>query len=303
MARPLKFGLDFSQWDVRIFEDDERFDKLLDAQGWTGFGVYFYICQKAYATEGYYLKWSFDNAARTARYMGGGVKADTVKQAVSLCLQIGLFDKRLFDREGVLTSRGLQKGWMNAVEKRAENGRTINPKLWLLKKKETKSFICMPENADFLPENADFLPENDTESRGEEKESREKESKLYTGKIDKIINEWNSLDIYDVPKVMKITSEMPRYKKLKKIIDEYGVESIFKAIDNVRQSDFLLGRVGDRNWKIDFDFFVRPDKFVKILEGGYKNNGKTQTQGGGISRWDALKQAMQNNERGNIIDI
>jgi hypothetical protein len=152
---------------VDIFEHDERFDDLLDAQGWVGFGVYFFLCQQAYATNGYYLKWGYDNAARTARKMGGGIKADTVKQAVSLCLRLGLFDNRLFDRDRVLTSRGLQKGWMNAVEKRAVNGRTIDPEIWLLKSTETKPFICVPENPSFLPENPSFLPENDHKSRVE----------------------------------------------------------------------------------------------------------------------------------------
>ena len=54
MAGQPKQGLDFAACDVHICDDDERFDVLIDAQGWSGFGVFFYICTKAYATNGYY---------------------------------------------------------------------------------------------------------------------------------------------------------------------------------------------------------------------------------------------------------
>lgn len=38
MAGQPKRGLDFAAWDVHLFDDDERFDVLIDAQGWDGFG-------------------------------------------------------------------------------------------------------------------------------------------------------------------------------------------------------------------------------------------------------------------------
>ncbi len=41
MAGQPKRGLDFAAWDVHLFDDDERFDVLIDAQGWDGFGVFF----------------------------------------------------------------------------------------------------------------------------------------------------------------------------------------------------------------------------------------------------------------------
>ena len=33
MAGQPKRGLDFAAWDVHLFDDDERFDVLIDAQG------------------------------------------------------------------------------------------------------------------------------------------------------------------------------------------------------------------------------------------------------------------------------
>ncbi len=177
MAGQPKQGLDFAAWDVHIFDDDERFDVLIDAQGWSGFGVFFYICTKAYATNGYYYEWrEKTSAAAIAKRMSGGIKSDTVKQVVKLCLQIGLFDNGLFDRERILTNKMMQERYMYAIEKRSKRGRTINKDYWLLKEDETKAYIIVPENEHNLAENGNNLAENDTK-KSKVKESKEKEKK------------------------------------------------------------------------------------------------------------------------------
>lgn len=175
MAGQPKQGLDFAAWDVHIFDDDERFDVLIDAQGWSGFGVFFYICTKAYATNGYYYEWREKaSAAAIAKRMSGGIKSDTVKQVVQLCLQIGLFNNGLFDRERILTNKMMQERYMYAIEKRSKRGRTINKDYWLLKEDETKAYIIVPENEHNLSENGNNLAENDTK-KSKVKESKEKE--------------------------------------------------------------------------------------------------------------------------------
>ena len=172
-----KQGLDWAGWDTHIFDDDTRIDELIDAQGWTGFGIYFYLCQKAYATDGYFYRWTYANAPTTARKMGAGIKSDTVRQVVSLCLQIGLFDKGLFDRESILTNKDMQERFMIAVEKRSAAGKTVNGNYWLLSPENTKAYIIIPQNRQSLPENAYSLPENAT------KESKVKERKVKESKV------------------------------------------------------------------------------------------------------------------------
>lgn len=173
MAGQPKRGLDFAAWDVHLFDDDERFDVLIDAQGWDGFGVFFWICTKAYATNGYYYEWREETSAATiAKRMSGGIKSDTVNQVVKLCLRIGLFDNGLLDRESILTNKMMQERYMYAIEKRSVRGRTINRLYWLLKTEETKAYIVIPENEHNLSENEHNLSENDT------KKSKVKESKV-----------------------------------------------------------------------------------------------------------------------------
>ena len=82
MGRPPKKGIDYAGWSVDIFDNDTKIDKLLDAHGWCGFGIYFYLCQRAYGGEGYFYRWGYDDCASTSRKMGGGIGSGTVRETV-----------------------------------------------------------------------------------------------------------------------------------------------------------------------------------------------------------------------------
>ena len=211
MARKPKRSIDFAGWRTDIFENDTKIDELIEAQGWIGFAIYFYLCQKAYASDGYFYRWSYANAATTARRMGGGIGSETIRQVVGLCLQIGLFDKRLFDRESILTSRGIQRHYMIAIQKRAF--KEVEEKLWLLNEEESEGVIVVPENRDSLPENADSLPENAT------KESKVKESKVKESKGEETASPDGS-------------ASSP--SALEKLIYDYGQENVDKYVQRVR---------------------------------------------------------------------
>ncbi len=165
MPRPPKRGIDYAGWSVNIFDGDRKIDKLLDAQGWKGFGVYFFLCQLAYKMNGYYLEWDYDDCASTARKMGGGVGSETVREAVDLCLRIGLFDIGLFDRWKVLTSRGIQRRFWAAT---GERGTVyLNKNYWLLAADETKGIenravfvVSPPQNEVSPPQNEVMTPRN-----------------------------------------------------------------------------------------------------------------------------------------------
>ena len=174
MARPPKKGIDYSGWSVSIFDNDTKIDKLLDAQGWTGFGIYFYLCQRAYGGEGYFYQWCYDDCASTSRKMGGGIGAGTVKETVDYCLQIGLFDKGLFDRWGVLTSRGIQTRYWEVVKGR--DVRSVISDYWLLRDDECKGLLKTPLNPNFPERNPNF-PERNPSFPGI------KESKLNKSKV------------------------------------------------------------------------------------------------------------------------
>lgn len=186
MAGKPKKRIDYAGWSVDIFSNDVKIDKLLDAHGWTGFGIYFYLCQMAFGGEGYYYEWGYDLCASTARKMGGGVGAGTVKETVDYCLQIGLFDKGLFDGWGVLTSRGIQKSYLVVLKSKNRKGTEIYKEYWLLdtsKKGDYQGVVFIRKNKPPLVVNSDSLGENgqplvvNIDSLTQE-ESKVKESKV-----------------------------------------------------------------------------------------------------------------------------
>lgn len=171
MAGKAKRKLDYAGWSTDIFDNDTKIDKLLDSQSWIGFSIYFYLCQKAFGSDGYFYKWSFDDCASTARKMGGGVGSGTVKETVDYCLHIGLFDKRLFDRWGVLTSKGIQRSYWAVAKSRRD--KTVYQELWLLEETECEGIVFVPffrnmsvTNSDLQTTNKDLAATNDTVVKG-----------------------------------------------------------------------------------------------------------------------------------------
>lgn len=148
-GRPPKESLDFSSWDVSILDNDEKIDELIDAQGIGAFTIYFYLCQKAYGSNGYYLEWSYSRCATTARRLGKGASAEYVKNVVDMCFQCCLFDKRLFELYGILTSRGMQtRYWVVAKSRTTQR---IIRDYWLLEENECSGLVFRTENSDFQP--------------------------------------------------------------------------------------------------------------------------------------------------------
>ena len=138
-GRPPKNSLDYAGWDVSIFDNDRKIDKLLEVQGCTGFVVYFFLCQRAYGSEGYFYPWTCDEAPTTAKKIGGGVGSESVINTVNLCLRIGLFDNDLYARYKIITSRGIQKRFWQVAKTRTS--KTAISEYWLLENEECEGLV------------------------------------------------------------------------------------------------------------------------------------------------------------------
>ncbi len=159
-GRPLKENLDFSSWDVSILDNDEKIDALIDAQGIGAFTIYFYLCQKAYGSKGYYLDWSFSRCATIARRLGKGASAEYVKNVVEMCFQCGLFEKRLFELHGILTSRGIQKRYLPVAK--ARTTQQIVRDLWLLDEKESAGLAFCTEKSNYEQPKSNYQPQKES---------------------------------------------------------------------------------------------------------------------------------------------
>jgi hypothetical protein len=90
--------------------------------------------------------------------------------------------------------------------------------------------------------------------------------------VERVLSEWNNLP-EPIKKVRALKPSTERYRMLNSRIKEYGIDSVIEAVHKVGESDFLR-RGSDKGWQIDFDWFVRPNNFPKILDGKYDNKDK-----------------------------
>lgn len=88
---------------------------------------------------------------------------------------------------------------------------------------------------------------------------------------------WNSLGLSQIKSI-----QGNRLKLLKARIKEYGIDTILKAIESIRNSSFLKGQ-NKTGWVIVFDWFIKPNNFPKVLEGNYDDKNSKGTSGPGSS--------------------
>ena len=87
--------------------------------------------------------------------------------------------------------------------------------------------------------------------------------------VERVIESWNSLGLTSKLKTIKTGTK--RHTMLKARVKQYSEDEIIQAINNVKESSFLMGRVKD--FEITFDWFIRPNNFIKVLENNYKDKG------------------------------
>lgn len=168
-------------------------------------------------------------------------------------------------------------------EKRKEAGKNAASARW---KKESSECDSMRTDANaceriqdtqpecdsmrFIHDNEyEYDPDNDNEN---DKLSVSDETDCGTSPTDtaQVIEAWNSLGITPIRSIRPDTERGIWFKKR---VRDYGIENILEAIENVRRSDFLMGKT-DRPFNLTFDWFIRPNNFIKVLEGNYSNKGR-----------------------------
>ena len=82
-----------------------------------------------------------------------------------------------------------------------------------------------------------------------------------------LIEKWNELPD-TISKISTLKKDTQRYKMLSQRVSEYGADKVLEAIEKIKESSFLLGQ-NKSGWTITFEWFVRPNNFVKVLEGNY----------------------------------
>ena len=99
--------------------------------------------------------------------------------------------------------------------------------------------------------------------------------------VDIIVSIFNETCL-SLPKVVKVTDS--RKKTINARLNEHSIEDIEAVFRKAEASDFLTGK--KTNWSADFDWLMKPNNFVKVLEGNYDNKEQKNDITGNNSFWN-----------------
>ena len=89
------------------------------------------------------------------------------------------------------------------------------------------------------------------------------------------VEAWNSLGIQTIKKIPPATTKTGQMLRAR--IKEYGIGSVLEAIEMVRESSFLMGN-NKKGWRINLDWFSRPNNFPKVVNGNYQDKSSPQPE-------------------------
>ncbi len=119
MGRGKRYGFDYYPKDTNVFSD-LKIRRLKSRYGGDGYMVYDYLCCEAFGDKGYYIEYDKDYYFDVADILK--LDEERVKEIIDFCIQLDLFDT-FQAKKGILTSRGIQRRWIDMCRsaKRSDN--------------------------------------------------------------------------------------------------------------------------------------------------------------------------------------
>lgn len=220
MARPTKKGLDYFPLDVD-FLSDLKVRRIIKACGKEAVHILVALLANIYRDEGYYVLWDDDLAFLVADEVG--TKEGTVEELVRKAVQVKFFDKDIFDKYSVLTSKGIQNRYILATKER---------------KKVELEFKYLLTN-EVNRSNISINGRNNSVNQGNNQQSKVKESKEKEIKEDATAGESASLETFQklwlFPNVVQV-------EDLLNLVDIYGDELVEAAIKLAGSKDVPKNR-------------------------------------------------------------
>lgn len=109
MANRTKSGLDYFPLDVNFFQD-LKIRKIIRVYGDSATSILICILCMIYKDNGYYIKWDEDTAFIISEILNSD--EEKISLVVSKAIEIDFFNKEVFFKFRILTSRAIQKRWV-----------------------------------------------------------------------------------------------------------------------------------------------------------------------------------------------
>ncbi len=145
-----KVGLEYFRVECAT---DNRVQLVIAEYGLQAFAIYIGVLKKIFGGEGYYCKWNREVALLFAQEYSAGYNSVSRINEILLCyMRRGVFSRKQFEENGILTSEEIQLEFLEAVSRRKI---VKMKKAYLLVK-----VALLPENVDIIPQNVSILDEN-----------------------------------------------------------------------------------------------------------------------------------------------
>jgi len=168
MARPEKESCDFFFTSTKLLYDTKikalRRSFKDSGNANNAFFVFDYLFREIFGNEGYYIRYTEDLVGDTADFCY--LPESFVKAVIEKCTDIGLFHKGQLEKNGILTSRAIQRKYEKITEKRKHSA--IESRFYVLDEE------LMSEETELMSSLTPLMTEESTH-RKERKETKEKE--------------------------------------------------------------------------------------------------------------------------------
>lgn len=163
-------GINYFPLNVHL---DDKFELIEAEFGLKGFAIVVKLFQKIYGQQGYYCEWTEDVALLFGKNVGLG--GDAVSEIVRATIKRGIFDSELYDKYQILTSRGIQERYFEAVSRRKEV--EVRKEYLLIKVDQIyKNVRILNENVNISSKNVNISEQKKVEeSKVKEKKVEERE--------------------------------------------------------------------------------------------------------------------------------
>lgn len=163
-------GINYFPLNVHL---DDKFELIEAEFGLKGFAIVVKLFQKIYGQQGYYCEWTEDVALLFGKNVGLG--GDAVSEIVRAAIKRGIFDSELYDKYQILTSRGIQERYFEAVSRRKEV--EVRKEYLLIKVDQIyKNIRILNENVNISSKNVNISEQKKVEeSKAKEKKVEERE--------------------------------------------------------------------------------------------------------------------------------
>lgn len=159
MGRNLKSGMDYFDHSTTAHADI-KLEKVMAWYGAKGYAVYFYLLEKIYAEPDYRLNIEDED---TLVLIANRLRLEVteLRNIITKCVIVDLFDRETYETERILTSHGIQKR-ANEVETKREKERARKFSLESQSIFPRENGINPRENTDKPKENSSFPQGKDT---------------------------------------------------------------------------------------------------------------------------------------------